>query len=298
MAGEFLGSFSKFFTNLTKSQRQELDRAFADLQNMKEMTSLDESIRLLKRKPDQALPIPQLKYTESIRGAIIEWPALQDQRINFYEANVSTFSNFSTFTIITTFGTDLVLEGLQSAKYVRVRGVRRDGTTTPYSSTLTVTASLFEVKAYTAESFYTTLEVNTAHVLLGGVGTTLQYTPINADGNSMVWGFLSGYANPACAFFGNGKIQASVWVAIYNAGGALISDTEYERVTFGEHYNSLNIGPFPISHPDPGATIAIRMVAWDLTTTETGGDRGKNPTMIEWCHLNVLEVGIGEAFNG
>jgi hypothetical protein len=293
MAGEFLGSFAKFFTNLTKSQRQELDRAFTDLQNMKEMTSLDESLRLLKRKPDQALPIPQLKYTESIRGAIIEWPALQDQRINFYEAHISTFSNFSSFTTITTFGQDIVLEGLQTAKYIRVRGVRRDGTTTPFSSPLTVTADLFEVKAHTAESFYTTLTGYTVHTLLGGVGTTLQYSPINADGTSMVWGFLTGYANPATAFFGDGKIQARVYVSIYDATGRLVSDTEYERLTFGEHYNSLSIGPFPVLHPDPGATIAVRVVAWDATTTEAGGPRGKDPTMIEWCHLNILEVGVG-----
>ncbi len=293
MAGEFLGSFSKFFTNLTKSQRQELDRAFADIQNMKEMTSLDESLRLLKRKPDQSLPIPQLTSEESIRGAIINWPALPDQRINFYEANISTFSNFSTFTVVTTFGTDLVLEGLQSAKYVRVRGVRRDGTTTPFSDALFVSPNFFELRSHSAESFYTTLEVDTAHKLLGGTGTDLEYTPINPDGTSMVWGFLTGYADPACAFFGNGKIQASVWVATYDLNGTLVSDVEHERLTFGEHYNSLNIGPFPVLHPDPGSTLAIRVVAWDLTTTETGGVRGANSTLIEWCHLNVLEVGVG-----
>ena len=293
MAGEFLGSFSKFFTNLTKSQRQELDRAFSDLQNMKEMTSLDESIRLLKRKPDQSLPIPQLTASESIQGAIITWPAVEDQRINFYEAHVSTFSNFSTFTTVTTFGLDMVLEGLQTAKYVRVRGVRRDGTTTPFSEVLLVNPQLFEVRAHTGESFYTTLETNTVHLLLGGSGTDLEYTPINPDGTSMVWGFLTGYADPACAFFGNGKIQASVWVSVLNENGAVVSDDEYERLTFSEHYNSLNIGPFPVLHPDPGYSIAVRVIAWDLTTTQTGGVRGGDASLIEWCHMNVLEIGVG-----
>ena len=292
MAGEFLGSFSKFFTNMTKSQRQELARAFADLQNMKEMTSLDESLRLLKRKPDQNLPIPQLNVEESIRGAIVSWEALGDQRVNFYEADVSTFSNFASFTTVTTFGTDLLLEGLQAAKYVRVRGVRRDGTTTPYSDVITVSPNLFEIRSHSAESFYTTLEVATAHTLLGGTGTDLEYTPLNSDGTSMVWGFLTGYADPAIAFFGNGAIQASVWVAIYNSSGTLVSDTEYQRLTFGECYNSLNIGPFPVLHPAAGSTIAIRVVAWDLTTHENGSARSKNSTLIEWCHLNVMEVGV------
>ena len=293
MAGEFLGGFSKFFTNLTRSQRQELDRAFADVQNSKEMTSLDESLRLLKRKPDQNLPIPQLSSTESIRGAKVEWPALAYQRVNFYEANVSDFSNFSSFTVVTTFGTNIVLEGLTGAKFVRVRGVRRDGTTTPYSDVITINPLIFEIRAHSAESFYTTLEVATSHTLLGGVGTTLAYTPINPDGTSMVWGFIAGYADPACAFFGDGKIQASVWVSILSSSGSIVSDTEYERLTFGEHYNSLNIGPFPVLHPDPGQSIAIRIQAHDLTTTETGGVRDKNSTLIEWCHLNVIEIGNG-----
>jgi hypothetical protein len=128
-------------------------------------------------------------------------------------------------------------------------------------------------------------------MLLGG--EDLEYAPINPDGTSMVWGFITGYADPACAFFGNGKIQASVWAAVYDENGTLVSDTEYQRLTFGEHYNSLNIGPFPILHPDRGSTIALRVVAWDLTTTETGGVRGADSTMIEWCHLNVLEIGVG-----
>lgn len=291
MAGEFLGSFAKFFTNLTKSQRQELERAFGDLQNMKEMTSLDESLRLLKRNPDQNLPIPQLTSTESIRGAIINWPAVQDQRINFYEANVSDFSNFASFTVITTFGTDLVLEGLTGAKFVRVRGVRRDGTTTPYSDVLTVNPEIFEIRAHSAESFYTTLEVATAHIILGGSGTELEYAPINIDGTSMVWGFVSGYADPACAFFGDGKIQASVWIAVTDEDGVVFSDVEYQRLTFGEHYNSLNIGPFPVLHPPAGFTLTIRVVAWDLTVKEDGSPRDNNSTIIEWCHLNVLEIG-------
>ena len=293
MAGEFLRSFAKFFTNLTPSQRQEIERAFADMQNSKEITSLDESIRLLKRKPDQRLPIPELTVSESIRGAIVSWESIGDQRINFYEVDVSSFSNFASYTTVTTFGLDIVLEGIDTAKYVRVRGVRRDGTTTPYSDVAAVSPAVFEIRSHTAESFYTTLEVATAHTLLGGTGSDLEYTPINPDGTSMVWGFISGYADPACAFFGDGKIQASVWVAVVDSSGSVVSNTEYQRLTFGEHYNSLNIGPFPVQHPDAGNSLVISVVAWDLTTTETGGVRSSNNTLIEWCHLNVLEIGNG-----
>ena len=291
MSNEFLGGFSKFFTNLTKAQRQELDRALADLQNSKEITSLDESLRLLKRKPDQRLPIPVLSVTETVLGAIIEWEPLSDQRINFYEANVSTFSNFSSFTTVTTFGHNLVLDGLNSTKYVRVRGVRRDGTTTPFSDVASVVPSSFVIRSHTAEAFYIPLEGTATHTIIGGADTTLEYTPANADGNSMVWGFFTAYADPACAMFGSGEIQASVWVTITDGNGNTTSDTEYLRFTLGEHYNSMNIGPFHIPHPTSGSSVTIRVDAWDITTKENGLQRKQDATNIEWIHLNVLEVG-------
>jgi hypothetical protein len=292
MAGEFLGSFAKFFTNLTISQRQELDRAFNDMQNSKELTSLDESLRNLRRKPDQGLPIPQLSVSTSLKGGLVTWPALTDQRINYYEAQVSTFSNFSVFTTITTFGLDIALEGLESEKYVKVRGVRRDGTTSPWSDVAVISPQLFEVRSHTAEAFYVRLETSTVHEIIGGQGSDLEFTPTNPEGTSMVWGFITGYADPAVAMFGDGAIQARVMVSVIDSNGAVESDTEYQRLTFGEHYNSLNIGPFPVEHPELGKSLAIRVDAFDLTTTEAGGARYKDSTLIEWTHMNVLEVGI------
>jgi hypothetical protein len=270
----------------------ELERAFADLQNSKEMTSLDESLRLLKRKPDQMLPIPQLTVSEGIKGAQISWVALPDQRINFYEANISTFSNFSVFTTITTFGNDIIVEGLSSSKYVRVRGVRRDGTSTPYSDVATITGEQFEIRAHTAEGFYTKLEGAVQHTLLGGTGTTLDFTPATSNGTSMVWGFLTAYADPAIAMFGDGKIQTSVWIDTVDPNGSTIDSTEYARISLGEHYNSQNIGPFPVNHPPVGNRLVIRLLAWDLTTKENGTPRTQDSTVVEWCHLNVLEIGV------
>jgi hypothetical protein len=292
MPGEFLGSFAKFFTNLTTSQRQELERAFGDMQNSKELTSLDESLRLLRRKPDQMLPIPQLTVTNTLRGGTVSWIALTDQRINFYEAQVSVFSNFSAFSTVTTFGTDLSLEGLDSEKFVKVRGVRRDGTTSPWSDVIAVTPQLFEVRAHTAEAFYLRLEALTVHEVLGGPGSELEFTPTNPDGTSMVWGFISGYVDPAVAFYGDAAVQARVMVSVITPDGAIESDTEYLRISFGEHYNSISIGPFPVEHPAEGYSLAVRIDAFDLTTTEGGGPRHENATLLEWTHLNVLEVGL------
>jgi hypothetical protein len=292
MSGEFLSGFSKFFTNLTTAQRQELDRAFADIQNSKEMTSLDTSLRNLRRKPDQLLPIPQLVVTTSIRGATVEWIPLTDQRINFYEVDISTFSNFASKTLVTTFGVDIVIDGLLATKYVRVRGVRRDGTTTPYSETITVTPQAFSINARALQSFYIQLTGTSAHSVLGGADTVMEYTPINEDANSMCWGFFTAYGDPATAMMGRSEIVVSTYVTKTSHTGDVLSLEEAWRTTLGEGWNSLDIGPFVIAHPPIGGSIKIEVWGQDGTTDENGDPRivGDN-TLITWCHLNVFETG-------
>jgi hypothetical protein len=292
MAGESIKGFSRFFTNLTAQQRQEIDRVLADLQNSKELTSLDTSIRLLKRKVDQRLPIPQLTVVTAVRGATVDWEPLPDQRINFYEADISSLSNFASFTTVPTYGIQVVIDGLKGTKYVRVRGVRRDGTTTPYSETAIISPQAFSITSHTAEAFYIPLVGTVEHTLLGGPGTDLAYTPINPDGNSMVWGFITAYADPASAMFGDSPVQASIMVKTTTAAGT-VTDEEALRVSFGEYFNSQNIGPFIVEHPDLGGTIEIRMVASDISVKEDLSPRTQDSTEIMWCHLNVLEVGSG-----
>ena len=290
MPGEFLAGFSKFFTNLTIPQRQELDRALADLQNSKEMMSLDESLRLLKRKVDQRLPIPQLTTTETIRGAIIEWPALKDQRINFYEVDIATVSNFASFKTIPTFGIQIIVDGLSESKFVRVRGIRRDGTTTPYSDVVTISPVLFDIQSHTAEAFYIPIVGTSEITIIGGSGTSLAYTPINPNGNSMVWGFISGYADPVSALTGENPVQAKVMVKTTTADGT-VTELEHQRLSLGEFFNSLNIGPFIVAHPDLGGTIQVRVDVADVSVTEQGTGRILDSTYINWCHINILELG-------
>ena len=292
MTGESLKGFGKFFTNLTTAQRQEIDRVLADLQNAKEMTSLDTSIRLLKRKVDQRLPIPQLVVKTAIRGATVNWLPLTDQRISFYEADISSLSNFASFTTVPTYGIQVVIDGLRGTKYVRVRGIRRDGTTTPYSEVATINPNVFSIASHSAEAFYVSLTGTGNHTLIGGPGSDLAYTPINPDGNSMVWGFISGYGDPASAMFGDSPITASVMVKTITVQGT-VTDEEFCRVTFGEYFNSQNIGPFIVPHPDLGGTLEIRLIASDTSVREDLSPRNIDSTEIMWCHLNILEVGTG-----
>ena len=290
MPGEFLKGFSKFFTNLSISQRQELDRIFSDLQNSKELTSLDESLRLLKRKVDQRLPIPELTVTATVRGAIIEWGALPDQRIIFYEIDISTVSNFASFDTVTTFSTQIIIDGLSQTKFVRVRGVRRDGTTTPYSDQTTVAPTLFDIQSHVAEAFYVNITGIEEQTIVGGPGTNLAYTPINPSGNSMVWGFITGYGDPVCAMIGDQPIEVRVMVKTTTASGA-VTDVEQQRLSFGEFFNSLSIGPFIVAHPDLDGTIEVRVLMSDISVTEDGTGRIQDSTMVNWCHINILEIG-------
>jgi len=292
MPGEFLRGFSKFFTNLSVSQKQELDRAFADIQNSKELTSLDTGLRNLRRTPDQSLPVPELSVQSTARGAQITWNALPDQYINFYEADVSQYSNFSSYTTITTFGTDLILDGLSVTKFVRVRGVRRDGTTSPYSEVLAVVPDAFTIRAHVEEAFYMRVTGFDYNTILGGPGTNLAFTPANSSATSMVWGFLTAYADPACAMFGQSNIQVSVYLTEYTAGYAsLVDSNEMWRVSLGEFFNSMSIGPFPINHPEAGNILVLDVRAIDTTTEEDLVTRTRDATIINWVHLNVMEAG-------
>lgn len=289
---DFIGTFAKFFTNLTHSQRFEIERAFADAENSKEITNLETSVRLLKRKVDQRLPIPQPVAREIIRGAEIEWDALPDQRVTFYEVDVSTDNLFSTFETFPTYGTLIVVDGLLQTKFVRVRGVRRDGTTTPYSETLTIAPTLFGVTSHTDESFYVDITGTDPNVVLGGSGSDLDYTPINENGNSKLWGSISTYADPAVGLFGLDRIFADLVVKKKDSLGLTISEEIIWRVTMGEFFNTHSIGPFIISHPELGNNVEVRLEVTDNTTLADGSSRSGDRTQVVYCHLSILELGV------
>lgn len=289
----FLRQFAKKFTNLTHNQQQEFERALVEMQDSKELSSLETSLSLLKRKVDQRLPIPSLTVRPTIRGGVIEWDALPDQRINFYEVDVSTQQNFSSFDTFPTFGITTVLNGLTATTFVRVRGVRRDGTTTPYSEIVGITPALFDITSHTDEAFYVPIEGTSAVTVLGGPGTDLTYTPINENGNSMVWGFISAYADPAVGMFGLDHITASVVVRVIDTDGVteVAEGTEW-KVTFGEYNNSHAIGPFVLAHPELDQSLEVRLDVQDTTTLADGSARADDRTEVWWAHLNILELGI------
>lgn len=293
MAGtDFIRQFTKFFTNLTPSQEKEFERALLEVQDSKELTSLETSLSLLKRKVDQRLPIPQLTVSPTVRGGIVEWDPLPDQRISFYEIDVSTESNFSNFDTFTTFGVSTVIDGLTNSVFVRVRGVRRDGTTTPYSGSVIIAPTLFDITSHAAECFYVIITGTDPNTVLGGLGSTLDYTPINPNGNSMVWGQVSIYADPVIGLYGLDHITAQVVVRTKDSNDVIIGESTFWSETFGEFFNTLAIGPFTVPHPELDQKLEVRLDVRDKTTLADGSARSGNRTEVFWGHLNILEIGI------
>lgn len=291
--GESIRSFAKHFTNLTIGQQQEMERVFADIENSIALTSLETSLSNLRRRPDQNLPIPQITITVSVRGGLIEWVPLTDQFINFYEVDISSASNFATFTTIPTFGTGAVVDGITETKFVRVRGVRRDGTTTPYSDVGTLAPRLFDITVHSEEDFYIPIVGISANIILGGASSNLEYTPINPDGNSMIWGFATTYGNPAIAMSGVDSIAIRVTSRIIDTDGSTVVSgpvTVWEN-TIGEFWSSISIGPFTISHPELNQSIQLRLeVQEDLSTGYSAS--GGSHTEVFWAHISAMELGL------
>ncbi len=283
--------FAKFFTNLSKEQEKELERVLLDLQNSKETTSLETSLTQLKRKVNQGLPIPQLTVRPTPRGASIEWEPLSDQRMSFYEVEIGDNARFSTFTTVPTYGNISVVDGLTATKFVRVRGVRRDGTTSPFSDIAEINPTLFDVQTHTDEAFYIKIVGTDPNTVLGGAGTDLSYQVINPDGNSMVWGFISVYGDPAVGMFGSDEIVASVNVKVINEFGATKSDKIFWQNTISEYFQSEAIGPFVVAHPELNSTLQIRLDITDSTTQQDGSVRFYDVTEMFWGHLQAFEIG-------
>ena len=287
MATKHISNFSRYFTNLTRGQQEDLQIAFNDLQNVLDTTSLSTSLELLKRRPNQNLPVPQVTSSITVRGAVLEWEPLGDQRVSFYEIDTSDTSNFASFTTTTTFGFNLALDGLTSTKYARVRGVRRDETVTPYSDTIEINPNIFQVAAHADEDFYIRIVGQNENVVLGGPNSTLEFTPINPEGQSMVWGMCSLYADPAVVMVGRDDINVRVKMKILDDNGQQVSDEVIWKNSAPEYFNTMAIGPFAIQHPPLNYTIQLRVTVQDVT--ETVDDN----TQVQWIHLQVFELGVG-----
>ena len=287
MATKEIEIFAKLFTNLTRGQREELELAFKDLQDVVDTTSLSTSLDHLKRRPNQNLPVPSVTAISTVRGAILEWDPLPDQRVSFFEIDISDTNNFASFVTTTTLGLVAVVDGLTATKFARVRGVRRDETVTPYSDTVQISPEAFAVTTHTDEDFYIRIIGNDEVTVLGGIGSDIEYTPINPAGESMVWGQICMYTDPAVAMWGVDNVNVRVYARILDANGKVESDTEMWKTSCSEFFNTYSIGPFTVDHPELNKSIQLRVTVKD-EIPNTG-----DFCQVQWVSMNVFELGVG-----
>lgn len=290
MALETIRNFAKLFTNLTPDQQLEFERALVELQNSLDTTSLTSTIDLLTRRPDQSLPIPQVTITRSVRGGVIQWTPLPDQKINFFEIDISDTSNFATFSTVTTFSNQATISGITNTKFIRVRGVRKDGTSTPYSTVSTISPRVFDVKVKFQETFYVRIPKGSNPPTSSPfypVGR-IRYTPVDPDAKSMVMGFVSLYADPCVMTYGLPDIQMRLIAKEFYSNGAHGDITQYWRGSAGEWFGSYSVGPFAVTHPTAaGAQLEVRLEVQD--GTQQAGSPG---TEVQWAWLSAYEVGL------
>lgn len=287
-------TFAKFFTNLTPDQQREFERALVSVQDSIDTTSLGVSLDLLERSPNQSLPIPVLTITRSVRGALIEWKSLPDQRLAFFEVQFSSESNFGQASTVTTYGNQATISGITTTKFVRVRGVRKDGTTTPYSDVSSVTPRIFDVRISFQETFYVKIPKGAnppTSSKFYPVGR-IKFTPVDPDAKTMAIGFVTLYADPNVNVYGLDDIRirllGRVYDGFYSTGAPNIeSVTTYWQASCGEFFGSYSVGPVPIVHPTLGKSVELELGVQD------GTQQIVNPaTKVHWAWLAAYEVGL------
>jgi len=288
-------TFAKLFTNLTPDQQREFERALVSVQDSIDTTSLGVTLDLLERKPNQNLPIPQLTITRSVRGALVEWKPLPDQRIAFFEVQVSSTSNFGQASTIATYGNQATISGITTTKFIRVRGIRKDGTTTPYSDIGQVTPRIFDVRISFQETFYVAIPKGpvppiTSHFYPVG---RIVFTPVDPDVKTMAVGFVSMFADPNVMAYGLDDIRirlvGRVWDGTFYSSGTknIESVTTYWENSCGEFFGCYSVGPVPIVHPSLGKSVELELHVQDGTQQVT------NPaTQVIWGWLAKYEVGL------
>jgi len=280
MAKNTIRQFARLFTGLTPGQQREMERALAEMDDQNEITNLNTSLEFLRRKPNQHLSVPQVTATPTVRGALLEWEALPDQRIAIYEIHISEQSNFSSFTTSSTFGQSAIIEGLSTTTFARVRGLRSDGTQGPFSDTLTIDPYVFSIKGRVQETFYFAINNNTTFTVMGGAGSEFDYIPINEAGFTMAWANLSVYGNPDIEVIGTSAFTISLKSVTPSA------TTVHAAVTPSGYFGTYQIGPVCIPHPAVNESLQVSIEAQDTSMINKF-----YPSIILYGHLNALELG-------
>lgn len=134
-----LRGIAKLFNHLPSGVRAKLETAFVEAENMLDFHNKSVPGGDSRRKLSGLVTAPVITTTSSPTGIAVEWERLDDPRITMYEIEVSSDSVFSAPDKFTTMNTRFSLDGVTTTVFVRVRGVRSDGSAGPFSNSESAT---------------------------------------------------------------------------------------------------------------------------------------------------------------
>lgn len=216
-----LRGIAKLFNHLDPGVRAKLESAFVEAENLIDIHNTSIVNQQTRRKISGLVDAPVVTVTTNSKGFDASWPRLDDQRISFYEVQMSTTSNFADPTTFTVVETSLAVEGVGSTVYIRVRGVRWDGDTGNWSEPQSVDATstagplVYSRGLSDIPSFY----IADPGVLYPKAIQHLTVTPGRQNGGFLIFGSFGTDAHPgndpALIITLNGVTYSSISAAEY-----------------------------------------------------------------------------------
>lgn len=145
-----LRGLAKLLVNVDPGVRTKIESAFAEAENLLDFHNRSVVERQERRKLSGLVDAPIIAVQASAFGVAATWDRLDDPRITLYEVQLSSNDIFSDPTSFTVVDTNFALEGQEGTVYIRVRGVRPDGTAGPFSNIESVTLGGSPSRVYTA----------------------------------------------------------------------------------------------------------------------------------------------------
>lgn len=149
-----LRGFASLLKNLDPGQKDRLQDAFSDAENLLSFHSLGVPERQQRRRISGLVRQIQVIATSSILGGFVQWERLDDPRIAFYEIQVGDDNAFSTAETTQILDTFFSIEGINTTKFIRVRGVRIDGETGLWSTTKSIIPDTISAPSVSSVEFY------------------------------------------------------------------------------------------------------------------------------------------------
>jgi hypothetical protein len=183
---------AKMLTNLEPGIRAKLEAAFIEAEEQLDFHNTSTIDKVIKRIRNGTVGGPIVTVTTNTLGFDLSWPKLRDRVITMYEVQIATASNFSNAISYNTVENFFSVEGAAVISYARVRGVRWNGETGPWSNRETISRSVpvsagpvvYSRTISNMSSFY----INYPGTIYPGALSEISITPERQNGGIVFFG--------------------------------------------------------------------------------------------------------------